>query len=161
MGCASPNVMALAKMVVAVTNAPAKRASMRFSQLQWGKPISILRISEAPLVRRSGGSDPGLGVVVLRCVRHGLGFCLGFLDPRLAQRRRELAPFAARLDVGRIITGHRPEQPVLGTMGIDPVPDLRHLGTLGGSYVDRLTVTIAAGPPAAAMQRIAAARLDA
>src|SRR5215510_13280509 len=127
----------------------------------WGKPIASFEEKEWRSVRRSGGSDPGLGVVVLRRVRHSLGPRLGFLDPRLAQRRRELAPFAARLDVGRIITGHRPEQPVLGAVGIDPVPDFRHLGTLGGSYVDRLTVTIAAGPPAAAMQRIAAARLDA
>jgi hypothetical protein len=63
--------------------------------------------------------------------------------------------------MGRIIAWHRPEQPVLGAMGIDPVPDIGHLGAVGGRHVDRLTMTIAAGPPAAAVQRIAAARLDA
>src|SRR3954453_6387294 len=84
-------------------------------------------------------------------------------DPaaRLACRhRRALFPFARLLDVRRIVSRHRSLQAVLRAVNVDPSPD--HLGiALGGRDVDRAAMAVTAGPAAAAVQRVAGARLEA
>src|SRR4051812_2636837 len=84
-------------------------------------------------------------------------------DPaaRFARRHlRAFLPFARRLDVRRIVSRHRTLQAILRAVNIDPSPD--HLGiALGGRDVDRAAMAVTAGSAAAAVQRVAGARLEA
>src|SRR5262249_54863461 len=123
--------------VAAMASAPTRRPCMRSSRglggsLHYSRGIASqpqLSAARAPkgtlrdvfrLLGRSSGDDAGLVVrLVARLGRLRYGRPnLRFLDPRLAQRRCELAPVAARLDVGRVVARHRPIEPILGAVGI-------------------------------------------
>src|SRR3954451_9476462 len=87
----------------------------------------------------------------------------GGRDPaaRFARRHgRAFSPFARLLDVRRIVSRHRTLQAIFRTVNVDPSPD--HVGiALGGGDIDRAAMAVAAGPAAAAVQRVAGARLEA
>src|SRR3984893_3808818 len=67
---------------------------------------------------------------------------------------------AALLDMRGVGSGQRTVQPMLDTMGVDPRPDLACLPP-GAGDVDRAPMAVAAGAPAAAVQGIPDACLEA
>src|SRR4029077_8753086 len=78
----------------------------------------------------------------------------------LAHRHRDFLPFAQLLDMRRIVSRHGTLQTILRTVNIEPLPD--HLGIpLGGRNIDRAAMAVTSGSTAAAVQRVAGARLEA
>src|ERR1700726_4879520 len=98
------------------------------------------------------------------CFGHLLGGCSfrrlsSHAHPGLAQCHGELMPIAARLGVSRVWPRDRAVQSVFRTMRIDPVPDRARI-TLSTREVDGAAMTPAPRRAAAAMQRVADARLE-
>src|SRR6266852_7441440 len=85
---------------------------------------------------------------------------IGDPDAGIAQCKRDLVPVAALLDVRRVGAGHRTVKPIFRAMGVDPMPDLFHVSIDAGD-VDGTAMAITASSAAAAVQRVAAARLEA